>query len=75
MVWEIKKPVDKELVVKTCFALFPKIIGDYKVWLQRYYKTWDWLYAGIWSDYTPRYFITKQEAEYHVKFKQELKVK
>jgi hypothetical protein len=73
MVW-LRRTVDKEKIVKTCFAIFPKTIGDYKVWLQRYYKTWDWIYRGVYSGYEPVCYLTKEEAEIHVKFKQELKV-
>ena len=74
MIWE-RRIKDKETTIKTCFALFPKTVGDYKVWLQRYYKTWDWVYYGPYSCYEPNYYLTKKEAELHVKFKQELKVK
>lgn len=69
MIWEIK---DKEHTVKTCFALFPTKIGDYRVWLQRYYKTWDgvgptWHAAPMW--YTPHWFVFKEDAEEYVRKK------
>ena len=59
MIWLIK---DKETVVKTCFAIFPKRIGDYRVWLSPYYKTWDYLYDGIYSGYVPHWFVHKETA-------------
>ena len=68
MIWKIK---DKEEVVKTCFALFPKKIGDYRVWLSRYYKTWDYSYQGIYSGYVAHWFIHKEDAENYVKEKAE----
>lgn len=66
MKWLIK---DKETVVKTCFALFPKRIGDYRVWLGRYYKTWDYSYQGIYSGYIPHWFVHKEAALNYVKQK------
>jgi hypothetical protein len=62
MIWE-RRIKDKETTVKTCFALFPKTVGEYKVWLQRYYKTWDWVYYGLYSCYEPNYYLTKEAAE------------
>ena len=66
MIWEIK---DKEHTIKTCFALFPKRIGDYRIWLQRYYKTWDFLGNSIYSRYEPHLFIYKENAEEYVRKK------
>lgn len=66
MKWLIK---DREAVVKTCFALFPKRIGDYRVWLSRYYKTWDYSYQGIYSGYIPHWFVHKEAALKYVKNK------
>ena len=68
MKWLIK---DKETVVKTCFALFPKRIGDYCVWLSRYYKTWDYSYQGIYSGYIPHWFVHKEDAIKYVEQKLE----
>jgi len=56
MIWEIK---NKEHRLKTCFALFPKKIGDYRIWLQRYYKTWDFVGNSIYASYVPHWFIFK----------------
>ncbi len=75
MIWKAKKPADPELVIKTRFAIFPKRIGDYKVWLQKYYITYDWVGGGIYGWYSPTLYVTKEEAELHVNFKQELVVK
>ena len=45
MIWEIK---DKEFRYKKCFAILPRRIGDYIVWLSPYYKTWDMVpYWGL----------------------------
>jgi hypothetical protein len=63
MIWKIK---DKEHTIKTCFAFFPKKIGDYRVWLQRYYKTWDFV---SYSGYVPHWFIHKGVAEDYVRKK------
>lgn len=69
MVWQIK---DKEEVIKTCFALFPKKIGDYRVWLSRYYKTWDYYSQGVYSGYVPHWFIDKEDVEIYVRAKQNM---
>jgi hypothetical protein len=66
VIWEIK---DKEHTIKTCFAFFPKRIGDYRIWLQRYYKTWDFLGNSIYSSYVPHWFIYKENAEEYVRKK------
>lgn len=68
MKWLIK---DKETVVKTCFALFPKRIGDYYVWLSRYYKTWDCCrHGGLYGNaYFPHWFVNKEDALNYVKKK------
>lgn len=66
MIWEIK---DKEHTIKTCFALFPKKIGDYRIWLQRYYKTWDLMGNSIYASYVPHWFILKEDAEEYVRKK------
>jgi len=75
MVWEVKKPADKDFVIKTRFALFPKRIGDYKIWLQKYYVTWDWVGGGLYGWLEPHLYINKEDAELHVKIKQEIKVR
>jgi hypothetical protein len=73
MVWEIKHK-DKELRVKTCFALFPIKIDNYLVWLSPYYKTWDLEYiGGGFYDYLPHRFINEKEALEYVKEKEEHK--
>ena len=66
MIWRIK---DKEEIVKTCFALFPKKIGDCWVWLQPYYKTYTLYYCGIYSGYKEHLFIYKDDAEQYVRDK------
>lgn len=66
MKWLIK---DKETIVKTCFAIFPKRIGDYRVWLSRYYKTWDYHSQGIYSGYVSHWFVYKDEALKYVEDK------
>ena len=75
MIWEAKKLLDKELIIKTRFAFFPKRIDGYKVWLQKYYVTYVWAGSGLYGWYSPTFYITKEEAELHVNFKKELKVK
>ena len=74
MVFQVKPKEDKNFKIKTCFAFLPKRIDDKIVWLQRYYKTWDWLYAGTWSDYVPNYYIDKEAAELHVQVKRKITV-
>lgn len=66
MIWEIK---DKEHTIKTCFAFFPKRIGDYRVWLQKYYKTWDFVVNSIYSGYIPHLFTYKENAEEYIRKK------
>ena len=71
MIWKIKKPVDPELVIKTRFAIFPKRIGDYKVWLQKYYikksgKTTNWAFIANRTRYKfssigKTVFLTKED--------------
>ena len=75
MVFRCKPKETKDFKIKTCFAIFPKRIDDKIVWLQRYYKTWDWVGGGLYGWYAPTFYITKEEAELHVKFKQEIQVK
>ena len=67
MVWKIK---DKEDTLKTCFAILPKKIGEYRVWLSRYYKAYDYTYLGIYSYYKPRYFVKKSQAISYINAKQ-----
>ena len=64
MVWEIK---DKEHIYKKCFALFPKRIGDYRVWLSPYYKTWD--YTNITYGYIPHWFVFEEDVIKYVENK------
>ena len=66
MIWLIK---NKEKHIKTCFALFPKRIGDYMLWLHKYYKTWDFVGNSIYSSYVPHLFIDRQTAEDYVRKK------
>ena len=68
MIWEI---TSKEQKIKTCFALFPKKIGDYRIWLSRYYKTWDLIRGGglYGNSYVPHWFIFKENAINYVKSK------
>ena len=66
MTWEIK---GKEQLIKTCFAFLPKKIGRYRVWLSKYYKTWDYSYQDIYTCYIPHYFINKETAVKYVKRK------
>ena len=66
MIWVVK---NKEYEIKTCFALFPKRIGDYRVWLHKYYKTWDFYSHGVYSCYTPHLFVFKENAEEYVRKK------
>lgn len=66
MKWVIK---DKEYVVKTCFAIFPKKVGSYRIWLSRYYKTYDFVYQGAYSNYVPHWFVYKEDAIKYVKKK------
>lgn len=72
MIWAIK---DKEAVVKTCFSIFPKRIGDHYVWLSRYYKTWDYFHQGVYSGYVPHWFVHKDTALKYVEDKIKLQEK
>ena len=65
MVWEI---IRKEYKYKKCFALFPKKIGDYMVWLSPYYKTWDLL--STWG-YVPHWFVHKEDVIKYIEDKKE----
>lgn len=56
IVWEIK---DIEYTYKKCFAIFPKTIGSYRVWLNSYYKTWD--YTTCTYSYIPHFFVYKED--------------
>jgi hypothetical protein len=69
MVW---KQVDKETLVETRFAIFPKKIGSYIIWLEKYYRTWDYSYDGIYTCYMPHYFISKEKALNHVEAKKKV---
>ena len=74
MVFQCKPKETKAFKIKTCFALFPKRIDDKIVWLQRYYKTWDWAGGGLYGWYAPILYIDKEAAELHVQFKREITV-
>ena len=50
MMWKIKC---KESIIKTKFAFFPKRIGDYKIWLHKYYETYDFYHDAVYSGYIP----------------------
>lgn len=64
MKWAIK---DKETIIKTKFAIFPKRIGDYMIWLEEYYETYDYV---SWEDcYVPHWFINKEDAVVYVNSK------
>ena len=66
MMWQIK---DKEYIVKTRFAIFPKRIGEYWVWLQNYYVNYDWVNNGQGGCYIPHYYTSKKVCEYNIKQK------
>ena len=66
MIWTIR---DKEKTIKTCFALFPKRIGDFRLWLHEYYKTWDFVGNSLYSGYAPHRFVYKEAAEEYVRKK------
>ena len=55
MIREIK---NKEYVYKKRFALFPRKIGNYFVWLSPYYKTWDLHWCGVWE---PILFVSEEK--------------
>ena len=63
----IKLIPPKESTYKKCFALFPKRIGDYRVWLSYYYKTWD---KGYFS-YIPRFFVFEKDIIKYVEDKKQ----
>ena len=65
----IKFITPKEFTYKKCFALFPKRIGDYRVWLSFYYKTWNYSYQGIYSAYIPHLFIYEKDIIEHIEKK------
>ena len=75
MVFQVKPKEPKDFKIKTCFALFPKRIDDKIVWLQRYYKTWDWVGGSLYAWLEPNYYIEKETAELHVQIKRELTVR
>ena len=66
MMWKI---TDKEYVMKSRFAFFPKKIGECYVWLQRYFINYDWVNNGVGSCYVPHYFIYKDNCEEYIKTK------
>ena len=71
----IKQIKDREEDVKKHFAFFPKRIGNkYIVWLSYYYRTWDFVYDGIYSCYIPHDFIEEKAAIKYINRKKELKL-
>ena len=66
MMWTIK---DKETIIKRKFAVLPKRIGDYRIWLQSYYETYDYMYSNAYSCYVPHWFINKEDAVRYVNSK------
>lgn len=66
MKWKIK---DKDYVVETKFAILPKRIGNYLIWFEHYYKTYDYIYQAEYSGFEPTLWIYKEDAEYYVKMK------
>lgn len=69
MIWQVK---DKEVIIKKCFALLPKRIGDYRIWLSNYYKTWDYYQQGPYEGYVEHCFVHKKDA---VKYVEEKRIK
>ena len=67
MIWKITK--DLEETYKKCFALFPREIDGYVVWLSPYYKTWD--YTNITYGYIPKLFIHEEEVTEYIAKKKE----
>ena len=61
---------NKEYVIKTRFALFPKRIGDYTIWLQRYYINYDAVQRLSNVEYVKHLYIYKWDVEQQVKLKQ-----
>ena len=59
----------KDHVIKVCFAIFPKRIGDYRIWLEYYYKTYDYRCMAQYSGYYPHYFLNKDSVEKYVQNK------
>ena len=59
MIWYVP-PKDQK--VKRRFALLPKKIGDYRVWLGYYYETFDFTMLG----YSSRFFLHKEDAQKHI---------
>ena len=66
MMWRIK---DKETIIKTKFAIFPKRIGDYMIWLEEYYETYDYVSWEGCCGYVPHWFINKADAVVYVNSK------
>jgi hypothetical protein len=66
MKWVIK---EKESLVKTKFALLPKRIGDYRIWLHKYYETYDFYHDAVYSGYIPHWFINEDDAMSYVESK------
>ena len=63
MKWMIK---NKETIIKLKFALLPKRIGDYRIWLHKYYETYGFYHDAIYNGYIPHWFLTKEDAEEYV---------
>lgn len=68
MIWPVR---DKEQTLVTCFAIFPKRIGRWWVWLSKYYKTWDYVYNDIYSCYVPHWFVDKEDAIKYIQAKEQ----
>ena len=63
MKWLIK---EKDMIMKTRFALFPKRIGSYRIWFEKYYVNYDWVFTGQGGDYIAHYFLNKEDCEQHI---------
>lgn len=60
----------KEYIIKTRFALLPKRIGDYIIWLQPYYINYDAIPRLSNVDHIKHFYIYKKDVEQQVKLKQ-----
>lgn len=63
MKWLLK---DKEEKIFKRFALFPKRVQKYRIWLEHYYVVYDYVYDGIYSEYQPNYFVNYRGAVHHI---------
>ena len=68
MIWQLEY---KEQTMKKKFAWLPKRIGDYRIWLQKYYLTYDYISDAQGGAFVPVYFIHAEQCKQYIASKEE----